>query len=85
MSESEIKAALELARSGTWNLDTDGDIWDRFGELVPQLAEECLRLREALKWYADDGHYYCDLDHDAECSAAFRDRGKRARQALGEE
>jgi hypothetical protein len=39
-------------------------------------------MREALEFYADDGHYYCDLDHDIECSVVFRDKGRQAREAL---
>ena len=35
------------------------------------------RLRESLKWYANDAHYY-----NTGCETAMDDKGERARKAL---
>jgi hypothetical protein len=51
-----------------------------------RLIAENARLRAALEWYADPMAYVADeLENDSSLTAAWYDKGKIARKALGHE
>lgn len=51
-----------------------------------ELERENARLRAALEWYADPVAYVADeLENDSSLTAAWYDKGKIARKALGQE
>lgn len=55
--------------------------YDQYTALVAENA----RLREALRWYADEDNYDdCDDDYEGGCPSSIdTDHGTRAREALG--